>query len=157
MAELGLIASVVQVVDFGIRVSERLYTFGKSVASADDLIVMISKDISYTCSSLKTLGPLLERDRDQQLDSHNAINTAKTMVKECLDIIHELEGALSKKITRMGLDGTSSRAAVANFERLKWPFLESKILLLWGNLVRLQSSLDFLLNVFVYAKLLDGR
>ena len=97
MAELGLIAAVVQVADVGTRVSVKLYTFGQTVASADESIVFISKDISHTCSILKILGHTLEKDREEQLYSHDAIGTADTIVKECLEIFHEMDGALLKK------------------------------------------------------------
>ena len=153
MAELGLIAAVVQVADVGIRLGEKLYTFGQTVASADDSIVFISKDISHTCTILKTLGSSLEKDREDHFYSHNAMTTANTIVKECLEIFYEMDSALLKTITRMGLDSGSSRAAVA-LERLKWPFLKPKIMLLWSKLDKLKSSLQFLLNVFIYARLL---
>ena len=157
MAELGLIAAVVQVVDVGFRLSGKLHTFGQTVASADDTIVFISKDISHTCSILKTLGSSLKKDKQGQLYTHNAINTADTIVKECLEIFHQMDEALLKKITRMGLDGGSSRAAIVALERLKWPFLKPKMMLLWGHLDKLKSSLQLMLNVFIYARLLVER
>lgn len=157
MAELGLIASVIQVADVGIRLSVTLYKFGQTVVSADDSIVFISKDISHTCSILKTIGQNLEKDHEAQLYSQDAMNTAETIVKECLEIFHEMDRALLKKIKRIGLDGSSSRAAVVALERLKWPFLRPKMMLLWSNLDKLKSSLDLLLNVFIYARHLTER
>lgn len=157
MAELGLIAAVVQVADTGIRVSVRLYTYGQAVASADESIVLISKDISRTCSILKTVGYSLEKDREEHLHSHDAIGTAETIVKECLEIVQEMDGALLKKITRMGLDGSSSRAAIVALERLRWPFLKPKMMLLWSHLDKLISSLHLMLNVFIYARQLVDR
>lgn len=153
MAELGLIAAVVQVADVGIRLSGKLYTLGQTVASADDSILFISRDISHTCNILKILGHTLKVDREARFYPHNAIDTADTIVKECLEIFHEMDGALLKKINRIGLDGGSSRLAVVALERLKWPFLRPKIMLLWSNLDKLKSSLDLVLNVFIYARL----
>lgn len=157
MAELGLIAAVVQIADVGIRLGDKLYTFGQTVASADESIVFISKDIRHTCSILEMLGQSLEKDREGHLYSPNAIKTAETIVKECLEIFQEMDGALLKKITRMGLDGSSSRAAVVALERLKWPFLRPKMLLLWTHLDKLKSSLQLVLHVFLYARLVVER
>ena len=157
MAELGLIAAVVQVADVGCRLSVKLYTFGHVIASADDSIVFISKDISHTCSILKTLGDSLEKDRKTKLYSQSAVKTAETIVKECLEIFHDMDGTLLKKINRIGLDGSSSRVAVVALERLKWPFLKPKIVLLWSNLDRLKSSLQLLLSVFIYARQMVER
>ncbi len=152
MAELGLIAAVVQVVDVGLRLSGKFYQFGQTVASADDSIVFISKDIDLTCSILKTLKHSLEKDREAHLYSENDINTAETIVKECSKIFEEMDGALLKKIKRIGLDGSSSRFAIVALERLKWPFLRPKIMLLWSNLGKLKSSLHLLLGVLSHAR-----
>ena len=157
MAELGLIAAVVQVADVGIRLGKNLYNFGQTVASADESIVFISKDISHTCSILKTLGQSLEKDHEGHLYSPNAIKTAETIVEECLEIFQEMDGILMKKITRSGLGGNSSRAAVVALERLKWPFLKPKMMLLWNHLDKLKSSLQLMLSVFLYTRLLVER
>ena len=157
MAELALIASIVQVVDVGIRVSGKLYTFGQTVASADESIAFISKDISHTCSILKLLEHSLQKDRGAQLYSQNDISTAETIVQECLGIFHEMDSALSKKIKRIGSDGSSSRAASVALERVKWPFLKPKMMILWKNLAKLKSSLSLMLTVFIYARHLVER
>lgn len=157
MAELGLIAAVVQVADVGFRLSEKLYTFGQTVASADESILFISKDISYTCSILRILEHSLRKDHEVELYSQNAVNTAETIVKECRDIFREMDRTLSKKISRIGLDGSSSRFAVTALERLRWPFLRLRMMVLWGNLGKLKSSLHLMLNVFIYARLLAER
>ena len=157
MAELALIASIVQVVDVGIRVSGTLYTFGQTVASADESIAFISKDISHTCSILELLGHSLQNDRGAQLYSQNDIGTAETLVKECLDIFHELDSALSKKVKRIRSDSSSSRVASVALERVKWPFLKPKMMILWENLAKLKSSLLLMLTVFIYARHLVER
>ena len=152
MAEIGLIAAVVQVVDVGLRLSGRLYQFGQTVAGADKSILFISTDINLTCSILKTLKHSLEKDSEARLYSENDINTAKTIVEECLKIFEEMDGALLKKIKRIGLDGSSSRFAVAALERLIWPFLRPKMMLLWSNLAKLKSSLHLSLAVLSHAR-----
>lgn len=48
MAELALIASIVQIADIGLRLSSHLYFWGDTVASADRSIVAISKDVELT-------------------------------------------------------------------------------------------------------------
>ena len=61
MAELGVIASVIQIADVGLRLSIKLYTFGEIVASADRSVISISKDVSFTSSVLKELGHILDK------------------------------------------------------------------------------------------------
>ena len=157
MAELGLIAAVVQVADVGFRLSQNLYKFGQTVASADESILFISKDISHTCSILRTLEHSLRKDFEAESYPQNAVSTAETIVKECRDIFQEMDRTLSKKISRIGLDGNSSRFAVSARERLKWPFLRSRMQELWVKLDKLKSSLHLMLNVFIYARLQAER
>ena len=157
MAELGLVAAVVQLADVGVRIGDKIYTFGQTVASADDSIVFISKHIAHTSSILKTLADRLDKDHEEYLYSPSDVNTADTIVKECLEIAQEMDRALSKRMIRMGLDGGSSRSAIIALERLKWPFLKPRMMLLWSHLDKLTSSLHLLLNVFIYARSLVER
>ena len=153
MAELGLLASVVQIADLGVRLSLRLYTFGEAVASADKSIISISKDVSLTSSVLKELGKSLEKDQESRICSENAFQTADGIVKECLEVFDSMDKALTKSMSRLRLQDSEKRIrTVAAFERLRWPFLQPKMQLLRSNLERLKSTLLLMLNVLTYAR-----
>ena len=83
MAEIGLIASVLQVADIGARLSVKIYTFCHAAVNADDSIRFISKDISHTSAILRELGRCLEEDHKAQLCSENAFRTTSAIVDEC--------------------------------------------------------------------------
>ena len=72
MAGLGIIASVLQIANIGLRLSLRLYTLGERVASADKSIISISKDVSMTSDVLKELDHNLESDRASRICSPQA-------------------------------------------------------------------------------------
>lgn len=93
MAELGVIASVTQIAEVGLRLSIKLYTFGEIVASADRSVISISKDVSLTSSVLKELGQVLDKDGKAHLLSKNAVDTAGTVVNECL-VLQEMKSIL---------------------------------------------------------------
>ena len=153
MAELGIIASVAQIADLGVRLSLRLYTFGETVASADNSISAISKDVSLTSSVLRELGQTLEKDQQSRLCSQNALETADGIVKECFEIFQSMDKSLAKSMSRLGLqNGQRGAKTVAALERLKWPFLQPKMQLLRSNLERLKSTLLLMLNVLTYAR-----
>lgn len=63
MAGLGKIASVLQIADVGLRLCLRLYTLGGRVASADNFIKSLFKDVSLTSDVLKELDHTLGSDR----------------------------------------------------------------------------------------------
>ena len=123
MAEIGLIASVLQVADIGARLSVKIYSFCRTAVSADDSITFISKDISHTSAILRELGRCLEKDHEAQLCSESAFHTTSAIVNECRIVFEELDQALIDKMPRMGLDGKPGQPEPAIFERTTWPFL----------------------------------
>lgn len=164
MAELGIIASVVQIADVGLRLSIKLYTFGEIVASADRSVISISKDVSLTSGVLKELGQILDSDRETRTFSANAVQTADGIVKECLGVFQEMESMLVKKLpilaqgdTGDGKSGQRANKATVMLERLKWGYLQPKLQLLRSNLDRLKSTLLLMLNVITYARQVSGK
>ena len=158
MAELGIIAAVAQIADFGLRLSIKLYTFGEIVASADCSVISISKDVSLTSGVLKELGQILEKDRKSRTFSENAVQTADGVVKECLEVFQEMDNILVKKLPSLGAGrkeekkGERPKRALVMLEKLKWGYLQPKLQLLRSNLDRLKSTLLLMLNVITYAK-----
>ena len=157
MAEIGLIASVLQVADIGARLSVKLYTFCHAAVNADDSIKFISKDISRTSAILIELGRCLEKDHEAQLCSENAFHTTSAIVKECQAVFEKLDQALMNKMRPMGLDGNPGQPESVIYERSTWPFLQPRIKLLGNNLDKLKSTLHLMLNVLIYARLVAEK
>ena len=169
MAELGIIASVVQIADVGLRLSFKLYTFGEIVASADRSVISISKDVSLTSGVLKELGQLLDKDRTTGTTgtfgtlSKNAVQTADGVVKECLEVFQEMENILVKKMPSLASEGKPGKGgervkrATVMLERLKWGYLQPKLQLLQSNLDRLKSTLLLMFNVITCARQMSGK
>lgn len=164
MAEIvGLVASVAQIANNGIKLSITLYTFAETVLRADKLIREIASDVSLTSSVLEELGQNLKKDQKSRLCSQNAVKTAEGIVKECAAIFNDINGTLETTLEKIkpragsernGRDGAHGgrKRAVAAYERLKWPFLQPKMQLLRSNLDRLKSTLVLMLNVITYAR-----
>ena len=153
MAELGVVTSILQIADTGLRLSLKLYTFGKTVASADKAIITISKDVSLTSSVLQELGSHLKKDQESPICSENAIQTAERIMQECMQVFTELDEALGKSRTRMGIEGEEKAKWTSTVkERFKWPYLKPKIEFLSSNLDRLRATLLLMLNVIIYAR-----
>lgn len=162
MAEIGLVASVVQIADTGIKLSITLYTFAETVLTADKSIREIASDVSLTCSVLEELGQNLKKDQKSRLCSENAVRTAEVIVKECAAIFNQINGTLETTLEKIkpragsekgnGRNGAHGGRKLAVAERLKWPFLQPKMQLLRSNLDRLKSTLVLMLNVITYAR-----
>ena len=155
MAEVGIIATVLQIADIGLRLPLRLHTLGERVASTDKSIISISKDVSLALNVLKELGQTLGSDRDSPIYSPQAIQTAETIVKYCLRILEEVDQVLVKNLANtMSAEKEEkdrSFRAVQVLERLKWPFVKRKIELLTSNLERQKSAWVLMLNRYNFA------
>lgn len=153
MAELGIVASALQIADLGIRLSLRLYTFGETVAGADKSIISVSKEVSLTSTVLKELGQTLEKDQTARICSPNAVQTAESIAKECRGIFQDMDQVLVKKFANTKSAEKDRRIKAAQtLERLRWPFIKGKIELLTSNLERQKSTLVLMLNVITLAK-----
>lgn len=157
MAEIALLASILQIADIGIRLSIRLYTFGETVANANRNVLSLSKDLSLTSSVLKELGHAFEGDRDR-IHSQNAVRTAQEVAQECSSVFAEVDDLLLKKVPNLMLGTVDKKSrAKAVIERLRLPNLTFKIDHLNCNLDRLKSTLSLMLNVIIYARQVSSR
>lgn len=158
MAEIALIASIVQIADTGYRLSLKLYTSGEAISSADRAIITISKDISLTSTVLKELGEILGRDLDEKerICSENLVQTAGNTVKECLDVFEDLDKMILKNMPNLSQGHRATRATMA-LEKLKWPFIQPRIQLLRGSLDMLRANISLMLNVLIYARHVSER
>ena len=153
MAEVGIIASALQIADIGVRLSLRLYTFGERVASADKSIIAISEHVSLTSTVLKELGQTLDKDQTSRICSSNAVKTADSIVKQCQRIFQEMDHVLVKEFANTKSTEKDRRInAAQTLERLKWPFIKGRIDLLMSNLEKQKSTLVLMLNVIALAK-----
>ena len=153
MAELSVVASIIQIADAGLRLGLRLYTFGETAANANKAIIAISKDVSLTSSVVQELGEHLRKEHEAPICSENAIQTADRIVQECLRVFNELNEVLEKSTTRTGVGGKEKAKWIPTVqERLKWPFLKPKMDFLTSNLDKLRTTLLLMLNVIIYAR-----
>lgn len=144
MAEIGLIASVIQVAGAGLTLSKALYQYADSVSSADKRVRDIAQDVKLTSFVIDELGHIFKQDETAALISKNAVNTAEETVRECSNVFTEMEAALkrSKKNT---------------LGRLMLPFREPKLELLRTNIDRLKSTLQLLMQVLTHARQITAQ
>jgi methyl-accepting chemotaxis protein len=116
MAEISLIASVVQVAGAGLKLADTLYQYADSVSSADKRIRDIAKDVKLTSSVIEELGSIFKQDETASLLSKNAVSTAEETVLECSTLFEEMDVAIKK--TKNSALGSSS----FHFESRRWSF-----------------------------------
>lgn len=138
MAEIGLIASVIQVAGAGLKLSQTLYQYADTVASADRRVKDIAKEVQLTSFVVSELGDIFKQDQTSSLLSKNALRTADETIQECSSVFTELDSAIKK--TKKN-----------TFGRLMLPFRESKIEILRSHIDKLKTTLQLLMQVLTHA------
>lgn len=144
MAEvLALVASIVEVASFGLKLSRTIHDYGASVIGAEKRLKGLDKDIDFTSRAISELGTLLQDPRIQTLVSERTINLTRDGVAEC-DAIFRSMSDIVERIRKTGMG--------------KWKiyFRESKIELLRSNLDRMKGNLQLLMHVITNASQLSS-
>ena len=143
---VGLVASVLQIADLGVRLSVKLYSFSHKVKHANKSIEVISQEIALTGNVLQLLSKQLKEE--QHLPSDEAVSTAQSLVGSCRNIFSEIDDVLDNRA-----GATSGLGWLIKLKtKVEFPFLEAQIELLRSNLDRLKSSLNVMLNVLILAE-----
>ena len=111
----------------------------------------MSNDLSHTSTVLKELSRIIRSD-ESHIVSETAFQATKQAVTECLSVFEQLNDALDKSLSNLGILDTgegkkkAKRETIA-LEKLKWPFKQSKMEILRSNLDTLKTSLTLMLQV----------
>ena len=131
MAEIGLAASVIQVVSTGVQVSKTLYEYVDSVKSADGQIITIAQQIRFTTTIVTELERVFKDPSTAKLMSKDATTTAEEALAQCLALFKDIDGAIDKSRKPFG--------------KLVLPLRETRLTLYGADLERLKSSMQLLM------------
>ena len=116
LVAIGIVASVAQLVDYGFKLSLKLYTFSSTVSSASDSIKSLSSDVSLTSTVLQELCLIIKSDEESHVVSGTTIHTTSETIKDCLAVFEQLDEALDKSVK-----GMEEKGGKRVMEKLKWP------------------------------------
>jgi len=112
---LGIVASVIQIADVGARLSVKLLAFNHKIKNADANIKNISHNIAIIYNVLRELDTNLKKDEQNKLYNKNTIKTAENVIKECIKIFKDFNGALDGKI--VGNDEKEKKSVLKKIKR----------------------------------------
>lgn len=136
MAEvIAIVASAIQVADFGFRLSKSIYSYTDAHYSADKRLKDMALDVKLTCNVVKELGDVFKHPATQTLKKDNAVSTAQETIGACESVFHEIEQAIDE----------------AGKSRLLQPFRQPKLDILNANLDKLKGTLMLLVAVLQHA------
>lgn len=143
---IGVVASIAQIAEIGIRLSVKLCSFYRQVKDANQSMQSLSSEVSLTCAILQELGTTLQKDDQAKVCSEQAFKTAQEVLDECTAVFKRIDEAIEKENSVAGKNRFQRGA-----RKLTIAFLGSDLELLKSNLERLKSTMLLMLNVIMYA------
>src|SRR4051812_24071593 len=95
IAVVGIIASLVQLADYGFELSVKLFSYSKAVSCAYRKIESLSNEVSATSTVLKVLGDILREDEANYINK-TAVEVTQGLVKECFVVFKSLAKILDE-------------------------------------------------------------
>lgn len=136
MAELALLASIVQLADIGAKLSINLFSIAESIRSASADARMIAVEVSLFSASLRSLGKCL----DNRLADNRALRETTTcLMTSCKSIVQEVSALAS------GFDGKPSKSAARLLSGFRWTYKKSRISFLRSSLESLKTTMLLLI------------
>ena len=152
MAEIGALASIVQVAGAGVSLSMALHKLGSTMAKAGEEIYTISKGISLFSLMLKQVGLALKEA--DSVHSQEAVETARQITSQCTLVFDEIQTMVDRCQTR---DGNGYMKVPNLVQRIKWCFRKGRVEYLVASLDSLKLSLSLMLQVLDLGKTMTSR
>src|SRR2546423_1613618 len=108
---MELAVSILQIADFGLKVSSVVYQYSQNVRRADSRIKLLGNHVKYTSNVIDELGRLFAREQTHNIISPKAEGTAKELARDCSSLFEEIQTALD--------DGKKNH--------WKWPFKQPDV------------------------------
>lgn len=126
---VGIVASAIQVADFGLKLSKNLYAYFEAVSNADTRITGLAKDIEVTSQVIQEASRVFKDANVQSVRNDNANATATTVIEACRTIFKEMDKLLEK----------------GRKNKLSWPYKLYRFEILYADLDRKKNTMQLLL------------
>ncbi|KAG9694434.1 hypothetical protein KCU95_g1973, partial [Aureobasidium melanogenum] len=137
-----LVVSAAGLASFGIQLLQGLNKYAGSALESRDRIRAISTDIEPAVQVVQALDATIKDDANRALVNDDAERLAQEAQNQCWDIFTKIRDKLPKYSANPG-----SRKR----DIFTWPFKEPNLELLRGNLEKVKTTLQLLMNVIILA------
>lgn len=138
MAELGIVASIVQIAGAGVHLTMELYAFGSAFAGAKEDTDDIALGVSLYCMTLKQLAENLKHKDSVQ--SPQALQGIADIREKSEQVFARIAAILPRSAGRPD--------TMTLVQRFKWNFKKARVNLLLGQLDSLKLTLLLLVQIF---------
>ncbi|KAG9596828.1 hypothetical protein KCU98_g15376, partial [Aureobasidium melanogenum] len=137
----SIAVSVGGLVSLGIQLVQGLSQYAGSALDSKGRIKAISTDIDITVQVVQTLDTTIQDEANRAMMKDDAARLIQETIAQCRDIFTKIQSTLPEY----------SAAGPRKRHVIIWPFIEPKLDLLRGNLEKLKTSLQLLMNVIILA------
>ncbi|KAG9674562.1 hypothetical protein KCU99_g6580, partial [Aureobasidium melanogenum] len=137
-----LVVSAAGLASFGIQLLQGLNKYAGSALDSRDRIRAISTDIELAVQVVQALDATIKDDANRALVNDDAERLAQEAQNQCWEIFTKIKDKLPKNSVYTG-----SRKR----DIFTWPFKEPNLELLRGNLEKVKTTLQLLMNVIILA------
>lgn len=137
-----LVVSAVGLASFGIQLLQGLNKYAGSALDSRDRIRAISTDIGLAVQVVQALDATIKDDANRALVNDDAERLAQEAQNQCWDIFTKI---------RDKLPNYSANTGSRKRDIFTWPFKKPNLELLRGNLEKVKTTLQLLMNVIILA------
>ena len=147
MAELGIAASIVQIVNLGTKLSFTFYHLASAVSNATADVGRVAKGVNLFCLMLKQVGATLKEDALQEpVHSTEALETVQEIMQQCRGVFGELQSMLEKCGWKEG------NMELSRVQKVRWTVKRPRIEYVLGHLDSLKLTLAVMMQILQTAK-----
>lgn len=147
MAEV--VASIIGISSFGIKLTDTLYQFGSTFSAARDQTIRISERITDYTTILDILTTTIEDEAD--FVSDQAVVMIRRLCDQSIDLFYDIEDQLPTRRDLHGHDSISFR------DKLLWTFRKSRVELLLGQLEYVKSNVLLIVMTTLVGRKIRSR
>ena len=155
MAEIGPLASVIQVASTSVQLSIFLYTFADNVSITGKAVKGLANDVAFTASILDQFQVVLDPERQERTVSREALEIVDSLVEGCSNDFTEIALLVGKHFRKTSEKQIRKRRLT--METLKWPFIQPKIDVLRSNFEKHKTKLILMAQVLTFAKVVASK
>jgi hypothetical protein len=141
-AEIGIAASLIQITGPAIQLTRTLYEFGLTTSTAREQVDYIGKNVSYYSEVLELLVEQFEHDRP--IHSTKAVALAEKLYDHSYDLFDRIRDLIP--------GGRRARNHLSFLQQIAWNFKKTKVDLVVGELEKLKSTVQLLIQVLCAAR-----
>ncbi|THY41821.1 hypothetical protein D6C99_07690 [Aureobasidium pullulans] len=139
--------SVAGLASLGLQLADTLNKYAGSAVDSKDRAQAIREDINLAVQVFKTLETTVRNDANRAMMNDDSQKLVKEHVKQCETIFFGIQKILPR----------SDAKSIRTRDLIRWPLIEPKLELLRGNLEKVKTTLQILINVIILAAMSEGQ